>query len=188
MMSSWQHLLATSLRNTQDVPESRFFQLATVDQNGFPQNRTVVCRGFDEHQAVLWVVTDTRNQKVPELMQNPHASVCWYFSQTREQYRMAVHTRISTPDTEKDVCEQHWHCLSDAARQQFLWGIPGSLREFPERRLGEGIRDIESLPAHFCVLAMSVRSVDYLNLFGNPQQRRRFTLMKGDWQGVELIP
>jgi pyridoxamine 5'-phosphate oxidase len=187
-MCDWAALLLKSQDKTRDMPESRYFQLATVDEDGLPHNRTVVCRGFDEQQSVLWVVTDTRNKKIAELQASPHAAVCWYFAKTREQYRMAVRCRVDTPDTDESLCEQHWQSLSVAARQQFLWGEPGSERTAPKKSLIDHSANTDVLPDHFCVLTLLVESVDYLNLRGNPQQRQFFEKQQGQWHSKALIP
>ncbi|GGF81080.1 pyridoxamine 5'-phosphate oxidase family protein [Alteromonas lipolytica] len=188
MLADWRTWLLKSLDKTRDLPESRYFQLATVDENGCPQNRTVVCRGFDDAEALLWVVTDSRNCKVPELKLNPQASICWYFSKTREQYRLAVTARVETPDSALSLCQHHWQRLSVSARQQFLWGEPGTKRAHPKRSLVDHSADTEVVPPHFCVLALTVTSVDYLNLRGNPQTRYYFTQHDGDWHAEALIP
>lgn len=187
-MSDWSALLLKSLDKTRDMPESRYFQLATVDSSGLPHNRTVVCRGVDENQSLMWVVTDTRNKKVAELKGNPHAAVCWYFAKTREQYRMTVSCRVDTPNDDRALCLQHWERLSVAARQQFLWGEPGSERTAPKKSLIDHSANTDVLPDHFCVLTLLVESVDYLNLRGNPQQRQCFEKHQGQWHSKELIP
>ena len=187
-MADWRALLLKSLDKTRSMPESRYFQLATVDESGCPQNRTVVCRGFDERSDVLWVVTDTRNHKVSELRHQARASICWYFTKTREQYRFVVNSQIHTPDINASLCEQHWGRLSVAARQQFLWGEPGSVRVSPRRSLIDHTAGTEVVPAHFCVLTLTVEAVDYLNLRGNPQQRLSFVKHQGQWHSKELIP
>lgn len=187
-MSDWANLLLKSLDKTRGEPESRYFQLATVDADGMPHNRTVVCRGFDEAESILWVVTDKRNKKVPELQNNPNASVCWYFAKTREQYRLKVSGHIDTPQTNRELCETHWQRLSVAARQQFLWGEPGSVRHHPKRSLINHQADTDSLPEHFCVLKLTVSAVDYLNLRGNPQVRQQFEFKHGQWHSQALIP
>lgn len=187
-MPDWSLLLSKSLDITRDMPESRYFQLATVNENGLPQNRTVVCRGFDKANLLLWVVTDTRNKKVVELLTNPMAAVCWYFAKTREQYRLAVSCNIDTPASDISLCEKHWQQLSVAARHQFLWGEPGTTRSAPGRSLIDQSIKTDALPDHFCVLTLSVESVDYLNLRGNPQQRRYFEKRQGQWHSDHLIP
>ena len=157
-MSDWRVLLLKSLDKTRDMPESRYFQLATVDSGGLPHNRTVVCRGVDENQSLMWVVTDNRNKKVTELHSNPHAAVCWYFAKTREQYRMRVSCRVDTPNDDRALCQQHWERLSVAARQQFLWGEPGSERTGPKKSLIDHSANTDVLPDHFCVLTLLVET------------------------------
>ena len=78
-MPQWRQGLTKSLHQTRSVPESRYFQLASVDSMGVPYCRTVVFRGMtDDNQLV--VISDTRSEKFEQLSQTPEAHVCWYFS------------------------------------------------------------------------------------------------------------
>ncbi len=62
-MPQWRQGLTKSLHQTRSMPESRYFQLATVDGSGTPFCRTVVFRGMtDENQLV--VISDTRTRKI----------------------------------------------------------------------------------------------------------------------------
>ena len=80
-MPQWRQGLTKSLHQTRSMPESRYFQLATVDGSGVPYCRTVVFRGItDDNQLV--VISDTRSDKYDQLGQNPHSQVCWYLLST----------------------------------------------------------------------------------------------------------
>ena len=59
-MPQWRQGLTKSLHQTRSMPESRYFQLATVDGSGVPYCRTVVFRGItDDNQLVI--ISDTRS-------------------------------------------------------------------------------------------------------------------------------
>ncbi len=193
-MSDWQSLLHNSLESTRDEPESRFFQLATIDSKGMSQNRTVVCRDvFNQHdnraqQDTVWFISDTRSAKFAELSYQPNAAVCWYFTTTREQYRLNVTAVIRTPKSDRSLCEHYWQLLSASAREQFLWGQPASPRAQPQQPLQSNVADTNEVPAHFCVVALQINEVDYLNLKGNPQQRQHFVKRNEQWHCADLIP
>ncbi|MDC8831261.1 pyridoxamine 5'-phosphate oxidase family protein [Alteromonas gilva] len=187
-MSDWHSLLDSSLRKTRDEPQSRYFQLATVDAKGRAQNRTVVCRTFAPQQDTIWFISDIRSAKFAELTVQPNAAVCWYFTTTREQYRLNVTATIHTPETGNALCAEYWQSLSRAGRQQFLWGQPAAPRTHPEQPLQVDESDPDAMPAHFCVVALQVTEVDYLNLKGNPQQRQRFVRQGSRWLCKDLIP
>ena len=65
-MPQWRQGLTKSLHQTRSMPESRYFQLATVDGSGVPYCRTVVFRGItDDNQLV--VISDTRSDNMTSL-------------------------------------------------------------------------------------------------------------------------
>ena len=122
-MPQWRQGLTKSLHQTRSMPESRYFQLATVDASGVPFCRTVVFRGINDENELV-VISDTRSDKYNQLVENANAHVCWYFSKTREQYRFSCLATIITASQDINLVEQHWNKLSDAGKKQFLWGSP----------------------------------------------------------------
>lgn len=62
--------------------------LARVHYSG-----VVTCRGFlddgflDDGNQVTFC-TDSRSEKIPQMNANPCGHVCWYFTNTREQFRL----------------------------------------------------------------------------------------------------
>jgi hypothetical protein len=48
-----------------------------------------VCfRGFLDDGNQVTFCTDSRSEKIPQMTENPCAHVCWYFPNTREQFRL----------------------------------------------------------------------------------------------------
>jgi pyridoxamine 5'-phosphate oxidase len=60
MVSPWRPLLAKSLEANSHLPYAKYFQIATIAQDGRPANRTVVFRGFLQDSDTLTAVTDVR--------------------------------------------------------------------------------------------------------------------------------
>lgn len=185
-MPLWRQNLVKSLHKTRSVPESRYFQLATANQEGIPFCRTVVHRGLTDDNGLI-VISDTRTEKYQQLVQNNRCHVAWYFAKTREQYRFHCLADISTKEKSPDLVEAQWDKLSDAGKKQFLWGTPGTPRNGESALHVEG--DYTTIPAHFCVLTLNIETVDYLNLRGNPQNREWHKKNEhGDWVSQSLIP
>ncbi|MEN9446021.1 MAG: Pyridoxamine 5-phosphate oxidase [Bacteroidota bacterium] len=65
-----QQLQEVISRNKQ--PECNWFQIATIDQQGFPCVRTVAFRGF--HNDHLLFVSDSRADKVVQLKNNSNVN------------------------------------------------------------------------------------------------------------------
>lgn len=186
-MPGWNQRLTKSLHQSKSQPESRYFQLATLTDDLVPANRTVVFRYLEEASYSLVVVSDTRSAKWQELALQPNASVCWYFSKTREQYRFVVKGQGFTVDSDPALIHKQWSKLSDAGRKQYFWGQPATPRasDAPLRVTS----DMSEAPEHFCVLKLKIQSVDYLSLQGNPQYREKHWLDgNGDWVSQPIIP
>ena len=77
--------MVRSLHVSRGHADARYFQIATVDSKGLPDNRTVVFRGFDEQDPLaLLTVTDTRSELVLLLLDLTVVCVSWYFLLTVE--------------------------------------------------------------------------------------------------------
>ena len=185
-MAAWLQQLTKSLHKTRSQPESRYFQLATVDTNGTPRCRTVVYRGLTEDNG-LSIITDTRSDKWRELEQDARADICWYFTKTREQYRFETHCRRFDAAHQSELAQAYWQKLSDAGKKQFFWGTPGDPRDPSQPLKSQG--DFTQPPDHFSVLVFDVKSVDYLNLRGNPQMRElHHPDAEGRWVSESIVP
>lgn len=79
------------------MPPFTVFLFATVDENGFPRNRTLAYRGYlfeNKTNNVLTFTTDKRADKYHELMQNDKFEAVFYFERTRKQFRFRGKARI----------------------------------------------------------------------------------------------
>ncbi len=180
MLAPWRSLLSRNLHHNRSKPHSRYFQLATVTPEGYPANRTVVFRGFfDDQQNRLKIITDARSAKIQELKHQSQTEICWYFTETREQFRIMGNLQVVTC-TEQDPTLQKarqstWYDLSDAARSQFAWPDPAkpaaSKSAFEVKSL-----DANSPAQNFCLLLLTPQKIDHLQLRGDPQQRCLYTL------------
>ncbi|MFM7406931.1 MAG: pyridoxamine 5'-phosphate oxidase family protein, partial [Cuspidothrix sp.] len=86
-LAPWRSLISHALHRNRSLVYSRYVQLATVGENGLPANRTIVFRGFLEDTNQLKFITDIRSQKAEQISKQPAAEICWYFPNTREQFR-----------------------------------------------------------------------------------------------------
>ncbi len=183
----WREPLARALHRNRSQPFARYFQLATVRSNGRPANRTVVFRGFVDPQTAenrspvqshsLKLVTDQRSEKMTQLAQSAWAEACWYFTKTREQFRLAG--QITQVDPTTPLHHQTWQTLSAAAQTQFGWPQPGQTRA-PATAFDVSV-DPNTPPATFAVLLLAPDWVDHLELRGDPQQRSQYQLQANQW-------
>ncbi|NEP40393.1 MAG: pyridoxamine 5'-phosphate oxidase [Okeania sp. SIO2H7] len=191
-LAPWRSPLARALHRNDSLPHSRYFQLATVAEGGFPANRTVVFRGFLEGTNRLKIITDSRSEKIQQIEKNPLAEACWYFTKTREQFRLAGElTAITAEDFNTKLGQIRasvWQEISDSARQQFAWPPPGQKRgEATAFELASPDK-IEPLP-NFCLLLLEPVKVEHLELRGEPQNRWLYQReAKGFWSTLAINP
>ncbi|PZV15836.1 MAG: pyridoxamine 5'-phosphate oxidase [Leptolyngbya sp.] len=172
-LAPWRSPLARALHRNRSLVYARYFQLATVRAEGRPANRTVVFRGFLDNTNQLKIITDARSEKAEQIEQNAWSEACWYFPNTREQFRLLGQLTLvgehCSDDSLLKARARSWQELSDAARVQFAWSPPGAPRE------DTGFDSLPPDPAtplsHFCLLLLDPMQVDHLELKGDPQNR-----------------
>ncbi|GKV13115.1 hypothetical protein SLEP1_g24182 [Rubroshorea leprosula] len=167
----WKQLLLNALDSNSHLKHSSFFQLATVGSNGRPSNRTVVFRGFQENSDNIQINTDTRSRKIEELKKCPFAEICWYFTESWEQFRISGRIDVidgSNPDSVKlQQREKAWFSTSVKSRLQYLGPNPG-LPCISEQPIQDLSIDSSTGPVGaFCLLVLDPDQVDYLNLKSN---------------------
>ncbi len=174
-LAPWRSLLARALHKNRSLPYARYFQLATVRADGRPANRTVVFRGFLDDTNQVKIITDSRSQKACQIEQQSWGEACWYFPQTREQFRLAGQLTLvgaDYPDPALKKARQiTWQDLSDAARLQFAWPDPGQERTEDDAAFSPPPPDPEQPLPNFCLLLLEPVQVDHLELRGDPQNR-----------------
>ncbi|KAK9845147.1 hypothetical protein WJX84_011073, partial [Apatococcus fuscideae] len=126
---AWRQALNKSLDSNKHLKYSQFFQLATVRPDGRPSNRTVAFRGFLEKSDRLTFTTDTRTQKNKDVDHMHWAEICWYFPDSREQYRLLGQlTLIGEGSTDKELSQERlkaWKECSETNRKWFSGPDPG---------------------------------------------------------------
>lgn len=189
MIAKWRSPLQRALHKNRSQPFSRYIQLATVSKEGYPSNRTVVFRGFLDNSNIVQIITDIRSEKYSHLESNPMGEICWYFTKTREQFRIRgkidlIRENSDNLDLEK-ARQQAWEKLSNNGKEQFYWHSPGEKKiEMPIIEIDE-----KNPPKNFCLLLLNPDKVDHLELRGNPQNRYLYTLdADNQWQRQEVNP
>lgn len=189
----WRSPLARALHRNRSQPHSRYLQLATITPEGLPANRTVVFRGFWSDTDWLQFVTDSRSEKITHIQHEPLAEACWYFTKTREQFRLAGELSLISAACEDKTLQlarqAAWQKLSDSARLQFAWPFPGKPRE-DDKEAFAPIQPSDKEPLeNFCLLLLKTKKVDWLELKGEPQNRTLYLLQaeKG-WSTQPINP
>lgn len=192
-MTPWRSHLARSLDLNRTQPHSRYFQLATVSSSGEPKNRTVVFRGFRENTDHIQIVTDERSEKIAQIQHQPRGEICWYFSETREQFRLlgqlTLVNAVCGDRALQQERQQTWQTLSEAARLQFAWPDPGQPRTKNAEAFEPSSPALKTPPSNFCLLLLDPERVDYLQLSGNPHNRSLYRRDRDlNWSIEEINP
>ena len=192
-LAPWRSQISRALHLNRSKPYSRYIQLATVNPQGLPTNRSLVFRGFLDNSNYLQMITDNRSEKVTHIEHQPWGEICWYFTKTREQFRIAGNlTLVSADFPEYPLLKQRkqvWEKLSDSARAQFAWAFPKESR-IKDRELFISSLSSDSEPLeNFCLLLLNPQTVDHLELKGEPQNRTIYIKNKDElWAIQEVNP
>ncbi|MDJ1184929.1 Npun_F5749 family FMN-dependent PPOX-type flavoprotein [Roseofilum casamattae] len=191
-LPSWRSQLSLALENNKTRPESSYFQLATIRPDGRPANRSLVFRGFVPNSDRLKIATDGRSAKIADLRHCPNVEVCWYFSLTREQFRISGSIAIVTEDNSNPAWQQEriqlWQNLSAASRQQFARPECGALRS-PDWEFDRDAPDPDYPLPHFYLLLLEPKEVERLDLQLNPPPRDRYLWQPGgSWTHQSVNP
>ncbi|XP_041011211.1 pyridoxine/pyridoxamine 5'-phosphate oxidase 2 isoform X2 [Juglans microcarpa x Juglans regia] len=129
------------------------------------------------HCGIEWETFESHcGFQIEELRHCPYAEICWYFTDSWEQFRVNGKIDIldeSNPDLNKlQQREKSWFASSLKSRLQYLGPSPGlpCLSELPDQ---EFLDHSTGPVGAFCLLVLDPDQVDYLNLKSN--QRIKFT-------------
>lgn len=191
----WRKNLTSSLDLHQKQIQSRYFQLATCNIDGQPRVRTVVFRGFVQNSNVLAIHTDIRSEKCAQLLENPLCEINWYFTESREQYRIAGKVCLVTDNSSeyRQYRLWHWQQLSLAAKADYTKSVPG----IPLPTKTQMASDSEHINAqqlatphnNFVLLLLQPNAVDHVMLLPSPHERVMYKYDKnGVWQHNSITP
>ncbi len=184
-MTTWIELLEAALA-AEFADRPRVAALATVDRDGRPRARMVVCRRI-EPDGQCWIATDARSAKNGQVRSTPAAELVFWLPGRREQFRLAGSVSVWCSTDDEPRRQQLWDSLSDAARALFFGPPPGRPRDgdpdaFPPPAPGR-----DEPPESFELLVVETERVEYLSLTSFPHVRRRWHA-EGDWLVEDLNP
>ena len=192
-LPEWRSRLVSALHRNRAKHHSRYFQLATVSPEGLPKNRTVVFRGFLESSNIIQIITDSRSEKAAQIAHQPWSEICWYFTKTREQFRISGGLLLVNSDNSSSELiaarKDAWQKISDKARSQFMWPNPGASRTDDLTLFTPETPSAQEPVSNFCLLLLTPQKVDHLELREEPQNRRLYQLQaNGDWTAQTINP
>ncbi len=194
ILPPWRSSIARALHRNRSLPNARYVQLATIDANNHPRNRSLVFRGWLEPGSLMQFVTDVRSAKAINLLADtsPWAEACWYFPKTREQFRLSGILTLVTPKSSNTsyskARQAAWQQMSDSGRIQFDWGTPGADRSEDPAAFNPPQPDEHQPSENFCLLLLDVTGVTHLELRGEAQSCYLYELVEDRWQMRSIYP
>ncbi len=185
MKTEWLEKLEQSLVKHQHISSAVFAQLATITLEGRPANRTVVFRSFEDEKLVFTTRNDAA--KVSQILNNPWAELCWYFTESREQYRISGKCEVIDASSHKmqGSRENIWQTLSQPSRQMFSWPASGKFTENLEAYQNPVL---ERMPEQFVLIVLEPMKIDIVDLRPMPHQRHIYTLTNSTWITQRVNP
>ncbi len=139
--------------------------LATTDDQGLAQARTVVLRAVDPVTAQLHIYTDRRSPKVAELLAQPLATLVFWSAELQWQLRIAARFHVLAQGEAVDAAWQQVRHTASAA-DYLAPAPPGS--DLTAHKPAEGK---PATPHQLAVLVAQVESMDWLALARSGHQR-----------------
>lgn len=180
MFPDWASLLNAGV--TDHASAWRNITLATAGPNGAPQARTLVLRRFAGRE--VDVHTDARSTKFAELKANPAAALHGWDPASRIQLRACGTVMLHVANA---VADQAWTNLSDSSRDTYRIGLaPGTQIATPDTP-NPRVSDAEARSI-FCVIRLTIHTVEWLHLAQGSHRRARFTWAEGAPTAMWLVP
>lgn len=120
-----------------DVPEPHAASLATVNADGQPSARIVLCRGFDEGGFSFY--TNYEGRKAEDLAANPRAALCFFWQSLERQVRIEGSV---APLTEEE--SDAYFASRPRESQLGAWASPQSRVISGREELEQGLADVRA--------------------------------------------
>ena len=187
VLPSWHVTLDDILERHAHLPFATFVQVASVRTDGRPANRTLTFRFFLSDNQLLFTA-DSRTEKFLQFEANPWAEACWYFSESRVQFRLLGKMQVIHDPNERELIlarQRTWNERSTESRQSFTWPLAG--QQLAEPEAFKYAAPVEP-PANFALLVFIPEQVEILDLSHQPHARSVHRLEEGGWRAEKINP
>jgi pyridoxamine 5'-phosphate oxidase len=169
--------------------------VATIGENGSPQQRVMVLRAADQDTRLLRFHTDVRAHKVNELTASNALSILLYDAEAKVQLRLSGVGHVRAESSDVDAI---WQETDRFARRCYMAeAAPSSIASGPTSGLPDWVQGIKPeeadlIPAraNFAILLAEVNRIEWLYLAATGHRRARWDWDDGAqvWNGCWLIP
>ncbi len=158
--------------------------LATVDWQGRPRARSVVCRRIADDGS-LWIASDARSEKNEHAKERKQAELVVWLPQPREQFRLFGDVSVLDLSDQTGQRLELWQALTDESRALFFWPTPRMPLESNPAAFPQAIGADKAPPEAFEVIVLRPTQVERLQLQPHPHRRTRWTVEK-EWRAEAL--
>ena len=158
--------------------------LATVDNDGFPQARSVVLRGCNSEERWLRFNTDMRTQKARNLATKPAAAMLFYDAYAKIQLRVGVRLALLSGEEK----EQLWSNTPHYSRECYQVTRPPGQPIASPHDLVFDPSTTQDGEIHFAPIRAQVETLEWLYLAVRGHRRARFSYVDGHPEGQWLVP
>ena len=159
----------------------------------FFDGRTIVLRGIDKKNKILWFHTDIRSKKIKILKTNPNGSFLFYDKKEKIQLRVYGSIKVNY---QNDITKKSWKKTVHMSRQCYLGKeIPGTNTSIPTSGLTADIDNLKYTKEeseigykNFCVIETFINPLEWLYLATRGHRRAYFCLNKKQLEKKWLIP
>lgn len=162
------------------------FHLATLDADGGPRVRTLICRDVADDGSVT-SISDGRSEKNGELRADARSAAVFWFNKLKLQFRLRGASAVVAAGQDEARRMKVWREISGHSRALFFWPPCGQERVEADGAFVESVEANVDPPDHFELLMLRPTFVDRLDLSGVPHRRRQWEKAAG-WKGVDVNP
>lgn len=175
---------ATSRHSAFHVPT-----VATLDEQGLPELRTMVLRATEPERRLLRFHTDCRSAKIAQVARVPSGAIHIYDKPSGIQLRLAASLSI---ETDGDEVEAAWTASRSLSRICYrVTAAPGAEVEHPDEVAFDHDAADEGR-SQFCVLLARIHRIEWLHLAHEGHRRAAFSFNElgeaPEWKGRWLVP
>ncbi|MEI6430724.1 MAG: pyridoxamine 5'-phosphate oxidase family protein [bacterium] len=152
------------------------FTLATVNEEGEPDARTVILRGADETERVIACQGDIRSPKFRQTRLHSTVVAVLYSVPDKRQIRLRGSAEIRHEDTHT---EARWSRMYPMSREVYRTPFaPGELLSGDSSQISDPV-PLEQAYHHFATIQIKITEIDTLFLSADGHRRTRFDCSTG---------
>ncbi|SMO70908.1 Pyridoxamine 5'-phosphate oxidase [Gracilimonas mengyeensis] len=180
--AAWKKVLQQVQTANEDPGHSfRYMDLATVDAENQPVQRTVVLRDFDGKKTFS-IFTDARSRKVKHIQGNDQVSLLFYDDDTKLQ--LSVQGK-ATLLTNGEKWERYWKEAGSKSPHSYTSAkAPGAIIDEPE----DAYEWLQEENKHFCVVRIQAYKMTFLQLDGKRHLRGVQEFVEGQTNSRWIAP